>query len=129
MVNFGVWMVIQLLQPQELEVYYLLPALRSELAKALKLQGKSQKEIAQLFGVSEPAVSQYVHEKRGADVEFTPELQKTIAESAKRIADNVTFIRETQLLLQKVWKEKFICTVCHDQNGTAIPKNCGVCYE
>jgi hypothetical protein len=122
-------MVIQLLQPQELEVYYLLPALRSELAKALKQQGKSQKDIAQLFGISEPAVSQYVHEKRGADVEFTPALVQTIAESAKRITDNVTFIRETQQLLQKVWKEKFICAVCHDQNGAAIPKNCGVCYE
>lgn len=122
-------MVIQLLQPQEIEVYYILPALRSELAKAMKQQGKSQKAIAELFGVSEPAVSQYVHEKRGAEVDFTPAMLKTIRESAKRIADKSTFIRETQQLLRKAWHEKFVCGVCHDQNGTAIPAGCAVCFE
>ena len=122
-------MVIQLLQPQELEVYYILPALRREMAKAMKQLGKSQKDIAALFGVSEPAVSQYMHEKRGTEVDFTPAMQQTIAESAKRIADKSTFIRETQQLLHKAWHEKVICGVCHDQNGTAIPKGCAVCFE
>lgn len=122
-------MTIQLLQPQELEVYYILPALRRELAKALKQHGKSQKAIAELFGVTEPAVSHYIHEKRGAEVDFTLAMQDTIQDAAKRIADKSTFIKETQQLLQKVWHEKFICTVCKDQNGTAIPKGCAVCFE
>ncbi len=122
-------MVIQLLQPQELEVYYLLPALRRELANALKQHGKSQKEIAQMFGITEAAVSQYVHEKRGVDVDFTPELEKTIKNAAARITDTVTFIKETQQLLHKVWNDRFICTVCHNQNGAAIPKGCAVCFE
>jgi len=122
-------MVIQLLQPQELEVYYILPALRRELAKAMKQQGKSQKAIAELFGVSEPAVSQYVHEKRGAEVDFAPAMQKTIADSATRITDKSTFIKETQQLLRKAWHEKVICGACHTQNGDAIPKGCAVCFE
>lgn len=122
-------MVIQLLQPQELEVYYILPALRRELAKALKQTGKSQKAIAELFGISEPAVSQYMHEKRGVEVDFTPAMLKTIQESAQRIADKSAFIRETQQLLHKAWHEKVICGVCHHQNGSAIPKGCAVCFE
>ena len=122
-------MQIPLLQPQEIEVYYILPALRSELAKALKQTGKSQKAIAELFGVSEPPVSQFMHEKRGAEVEFTPPMQAVIKDAAKRITDKTTFIRETQQLLHKAWHEKFVCGVCHDQNGSAIPKGCAVCFE
>jgi hypothetical protein len=121
-------MVIQLLQPQELEVYYILPALRRELAKALKQQGKSQKDIAQHFGLTEAAVSQYLHEKRGTDVDFTPQLKEIIQKAAARITDNASFIRETQQLLHHVWKDRFICSVCHDQNGSAIPKGCAVCF-
>lgn len=122
-------MTIQLLQPQELEVYYILPALRRELAKALKAQGKSQKDISEIFCVSEAAISQYLHDKRGADVDFNQKLQGIIKDSATRIKDKTVFIKETQQLLQKVWKEKVVCNVCHDQNGTAIPKGCAVCFE
>jgi predicted transcriptional regulator len=74
-------------------------------------------------------VSQYVHEKRGAEVDFTIPMQKTIADSAKRITDKSTFIQETQQLLRKAWHEKVICGVCHTQNGDAIPKGCAVCFE
>ena len=117
------------MQPQELEVYYILPALRKELAKALKEQGKSQKVIAELFGITESAVSQYVHEKRGAEVDFPAALQKPIKEAASRITDKSAFIKETQQLLHQVWHDKFICSVCHNQNGDAIPKGCAVCFE
>jgi hypothetical protein len=120
---------IQLLQPQELEVYYILPALRRELAKALKGQGRSQKYIAELFGVSEAAVSQYLHEKRGAEVDFPAALHKPIKKAASRITDKAAFIKEMQQLLHKVWHDKVICSVCHDQNGTAIPRGCAVCFE
>jgi predicted transcriptional regulator len=120
---------IPLLQPQELEVYYILPALRRELANTMKQQGKSQKDIAALLGVSEAAVSQYISAKRGADVDFTPELQANIKDAATRITDSITFIKETQQLANKVWKQRFICNVCHDQNGSAIPKGCAVCFE
>ena len=90
---------------------------------------EAQKAIAELFGVSEPAVSQYMHEKRGAEVDFAPAMQKTIADSAKRITDKSTFIKETQQLLHKAWHEKVICGVCHTQNGDAIPRGCAVCFE
>ncbi len=65
--------------PQEVEVWYVLPAIRRELAKAMKTkvvprlneEGKmvdhkiTQKEIARMLGVTEPAITQYLLKKKG----------------------------------------------------------------
>ncbi|MFH1405899.1 MAG: hypothetical protein ABIG52_01635 [Nanoarchaeota archaeon] len=50
--------------PQEIEVWYILPAIRKELVLALKEKGHTQKEIASFLNVTEPAISQYTKEKR-----------------------------------------------------------------
>ncbi|MEM4240324.1 MAG: hypothetical protein QXM31_03710 [Candidatus Woesearchaeota archaeon] len=121
-------MVVQLLHPQELEVFYILPALRRELAKAMKKLGRSQKEIAGNLGVTEAAVSQYIHQKRATGVDFTKDLQKEIKESAASINDRSAFMIATQKLMRKIRGNRFICSVCKDQNkGT--PKGCSMCYE
>ena len=44
-------MVNRVLQPQELEVFYVIPALRREFSLRLKESGKSQKDIAKVLGV------------------------------------------------------------------------------
>jgi len=65
--------------PQEVEVWYVLPALRREIAKIMKTKtvprvgedGKkkehkiTQKEIAKMLGVTEPAITQYLLKKKG----------------------------------------------------------------
>jgi hypothetical protein len=121
-------MVIQLLNPQELEVYYILPALRRELAKAMKTLGRSQKEIAGNLGVTEAAVSQYIHQKRATGVDFTKGIQKDIVDAASQITGRNDFLKVTQQLIRKIRGERFICDVCKSQNkGT--PKSCSMCYE
>jgi hypothetical protein len=52
------------MQPCESAVKYKVPAIKAELARKLKKQGKSQKEIAAILGVTEAAVSQYLSGKR-----------------------------------------------------------------
>lgn len=52
------------MQPCESAVKYKVPAIKAELARKLKKEGKSQKEIAKLLGVTEAAVSQYLSGKR-----------------------------------------------------------------
>ncbi len=121
-------MVIQLLHPQELEVYYILPALRRELAKAMKHRGRSQKEIAVSLGVSDAAVSQYLHQKRATGVDFTKDLQKDIRESAAGISDRNAFLKAAQQLTRKIRGTRFICAVCRDKNK-GMPKGCSMCYE
>ncbi|MFX1560088.1 MAG: transcriptional regulator [Promethearchaeota archaeon] len=67
------------MMPQEVEVWYVLPAIRRELAKIMKTkvvpreneEGETadhkitQKEIARMLGVTEPAITQYLLKKKG----------------------------------------------------------------
>ena len=116
------------MHPQELEVYYILPALRRELAKAMKKLGRSQREIAGNLGVTEAAVSQYMHQKRATGVDFTRDLQKDIRESAVSINDRNSFLVATQKLIRKIRGNRFICDVCKTQNKST-PKACSMCFE
>jgi hypothetical protein len=120
-------MVNRLLQPQEIEVFYVLPAVRRELALAMKAAGKSQKEIAHLLGVTEPAVSQYMSSKRAAQLTFSDKLKDAFRQSAARISGELSLMREMQNLLLVVRRERVVCQV-HESLGHA-PKGCNVCFE
>lgn len=120
-------MVNRVLQPQEIEVFYVLPALRKELALSMKRAGKSQKDIAKLLGVTSAAVSQYVSKKRAAQVKFTLPLVDAIEKASGRIVNEISLMRETQRLLMLARSEKIVCQV-HESFGGA-PKGCDACYE
>ncbi len=118
----------KLKSPQEVEVHYILPALRRDLSIELKALGLEQKEIARLLGVSAPAVSQYITEKRGADVRFSTEICEKIKASAGRIAKNASSLAETQALMRDIRLEKITCQVCQ---GTVVgvPVGCMACFK
>jgi len=120
-------MVNRLLQPQEIEVFYVLPAIRRELTLAMKAEGKSQKETARLLGVTEPAVSQYMSAKRAAMLKFNDKIQAAIKDASTRITSEVSLMREMQRLLILIRQERVVCQV-HESMGSA-PKNCNVCFE
>jgi len=120
-------MVNRLLQPQEVEVFYILPAVRRELALVMKGGGKSQKEIAKLLCVTEPAVSQYMSSKRATLVKFNQKMKSAISESAKRITGEMSLLREVQRLLTLTRQDKVICKV-HAAVGN-VPKGCNACFE
>ena len=91
------------LMPQEIEVWYIIPSIRRELAKSLKGKGLSQKEIALTLGITEPAVSQYLHDKRASGVEFDDKLLELVNKSAEiLIQDPRRVVNEIQLILGKV---------------------------
>ncbi|MBN2367512.1 hypothetical protein JXC34_00710 [Candidatus Woesearchaeota archaeon] len=113
--------------PQEVQVWFVLPALRKEYVLAMKKKGLKQKEIASILGLTEPAVSQYLKNKRGSEVCFTDNVLKEIAESSQAIIDNKTDFRtEVQKILSHIKKTKFICKVCHDHIHTS--EDCKICY-
>jgi predicted transcriptional regulator len=89
------------MMPQEVEVWYVLPAIRRELAKVMKTKvvqradedgdmkdhKVTQKEIARMLGVTEPAITQYLLRKkgqrsRGDQVVLPNEILKEIDKSA-----------------------------------------------
>ncbi len=62
-------------QPQELMSMKVLPAIRNNMVKELKKQGMRQDDISEIFDITPSAVSNYVKDKRGYEVEFCPEFQ------------------------------------------------------
>src|SRR3989344_1908736 len=113
--------------PQEVEVWYVLPAIRRQLAISLKNDGLKQKEIAGVLNITEPAVSQYLKKKRGEEIAFSSQMLEEIAKSAKEISLDKSKLRsEIQKVMRKIKESKFICSVCNDHANTA--KDCVICY-
>lgn len=71
--------------PQELITWKILPAIRAKLAIELKEQGLTQREVAEILGLTPPAVSQYMSGKRAADYSFGPEYDKYFKKVLKYI--------------------------------------------
>ena len=90
------------LMPQELEVWYLLPALRKELARIfIKDYNLSQKKISQLFGITESAISQYQKLKRANELKFSRTEKEEIKKTASKILKD-----EKDLIVMKQHFEK-----------------------
>ena len=64
--------------PCEEALWYVLPQIRSDLAKELIKNGLSQKEVAELLGLTPSAVSQYAHKKRAGKFKTTAEYKAYI---------------------------------------------------
>lgn len=72
--------------PQELEIWYLIPALRSELARIFISDFKlSQKQVSKILGITESAVSQYLSSKRGNELKFNKKELEEIKKTAQKI--------------------------------------------
>lgn len=112
--------------PQEIEVWYVLPALRKALAGEMLKLGLKQKEIAAKLHVTESAVSQYLKSKRATEVKFTPELKNAIQTSAKKLAKEADVLTETQKLCALIRTKGLLCKV-HRKHTKCNLKNCRVC--
>jgi|SRR3989338_2683392 len=111
-----------ILHPQEIEVYYILPALRRHLASYMKQNGLKQKDIAVLLGVHTAAISQYSSNKRGNNIQFKDDVLQEISKSAAKIKDRLSYFAETQQLLRYI---RFTNTLCEiHKQFTNIPPGC-----
>jgi len=104
--------------PQEIEVWYVIPAIRRELAKVFVKKYKlKQKEIARILGTTEAAISQYLHKKRAKEIRFTKKMKKEIEKSAKIIVkDNKKAVKEILKLLNLTKQQGLACNVCKKYN-------------
>tara|TARA_B100000315_G_scaffold213261_1_gene211093 strand:- start:124 stop:480 length:357 start_codon:yes stop_codon:yes gene_type:complete len=116
--------------PQEIEVWYLIPALRKELSKIfIKDHNLAQKKAAELLGISEAAVSQYVKEKRGKEMKFTKsELEEVKYTAAKILKDkkhSMKYLYEACIAFRG---SKTICNF-HRKHHKDLPAKCTICME
>jgi predicted transcriptional regulator len=68
--------------PCEIVVWYVIPAIRSELAKELLNLGMKQKDVSELMDITQPAVSQYITDKRGSGITLEDNVRQMIKDFA-----------------------------------------------
>jgi len=114
--------------PQEIEVWYLIPGIRRELAKAfLENHNMNQKKISEALEITESAVSQYLKSKRGSEMKFEENELKLIEEAAKRIVnDKVEANKEIYNLCVKFRGSDSLCEF-HRSHDSSIEKDCDMC--
>ena len=116
--------------PQEIEVWYIIPALRRELTKSMINDfSLTQKQIANNIGLTEAAVSQYLHSKRAKDVIFSKAILDEIKISAKRIIDNPDTLLQEMIRITKLTDVKHVLCDMHKKYDSTLPENCDVCFE
>ena len=118
--------------PQEIEVRYILPAIRRELSRIfIEEHELSQKGAANLLGLTESAVSQYQHSKRAKEVAFSSVVVNEIRKSANKIlADK----NSKQSLMAEMYRISGLTTVKHvlcdlHRSQSKDLANCNVCFD
>ena len=118
--------------PQEIEVRYILPAIRRELARIFVEDHKlSQKEASKLLGLTEAAVSQYRHSKRAKEVVFSGSVVREIRVSTDRIlADS----NKKQRVIAEIYRisnltkvRHIVCDIHRSQSKEL--EDCNICFD
>gem|GEM_PF-86927 len=115
--------------PCEIVVWYVIPGIRSVLAKKLFGFGMKQKEISAILDITQPAVSQYISDKRGNEVGFNDEILAMIDNLAHDLkngklekTDIITRICE---ICRKTKAEDILCMLHKAKNK--VPEGCKAC--
>ena len=113
--------------PQEIEVWYIIPAIRREFSRILtKKHGMTLEKAGMLLGVSKAAVSQYLSKKRATSFKIPEKIKKEMEKSAKIMAKNGNFaVREMIKILNLIKKERYSCRLCKKYNKGII-KQCSM---
>ena len=121
--------------PQEIELWYVIPAIRKALVTELKKHGLKQKDIAPLLGITDAAVSQYMHDKRASccyEAFKKNPLKSEIQKSARYLLDQkhpnpAVVMREINRLCHIIKESKIICDIHRKQNPDL--KSCDICFD
>ena len=113
--------------PQEIEVWYVIPAIRKELTLDLIKSGKSQREVASLLGITEAAVSQYIKKKRAKDIPLPSEAKEFIHKAALHIKDQRSAYHQIHKISQYMKESKILCKI-HSAVEDGL-EGCDVCYN
>ena len=117
--------------PQEIEVRYILPAIRRELAKIFIQEHKlSQKEAAKILGLTEAAISQYQHSKRAKEVVFSDNVVEEIKKSARHILSDKSkprIVAEMYRISNLTKVRHILCDIHRSQSKEL--ESCNICFD
>ncbi len=116
--------------PQEIQVWYVIPALRREIAKCLvKDFDMTQREAAEELGVTEAAVSQYFKSRRAKEIDFEEDALELIRDACKRVAESDSSMAEEMYKLSVSKPVKKAMCKMHKANDPNVPEGCRVCFD
>lgn len=104
--------------PQEIEVWYIIPSIRRELAKLFVGKYKlTQGNAAAILGVSEAAISQYLSKKRAGKFRLPKSMKKELEKSGSVIIKNKNLaVKEILRLLNVIKQKGCSCDACRKYN-------------
>ena len=115
------------IMPQEMEVWYLIPALRRELTEIFISDfNLSQREVSKILGITESAISQYLKSKRGNELKFNREEIDEIKKTAQDIIENGNANENLYKVCVKLRACDSLCKL-HRKHDCSIAGDCDLC--
>ncbi|MBP7708407.1 hypothetical protein KA107_01880 [Candidatus Pacearchaeota archaeon] len=110
------------LLPQEVEVWYIIPKVRKELANLLvNKYGWTYEKAGDMLGISKAAISQYLSNKRANKIKVSKEVNKEIEKSAQTVAEGKSNgMQEILRILTFMRSSKQSCEVCKKYNKDVL---------
>lgn len=123
-----------MLLPCEVAVKSLVPAIRSVLARELiQSYGLKQRDVANLLGVTQTAVSKYTRHVRGTviKIEDVEEVQPTIKEIVVSLANGrmskYELVAKFCVACQIIRRQHLMCGLCKRSDPSIEVQQCFVC--
>ena len=123
-----------MLLPCEVAVKSVIPAIRSAIARELtETHGLKQKEVAELLGVTQTAVSKYTSHCRGAIFEVTevqgvqPIIKKTVLLLANGEINEYELAEKLCLVCGIIRQSGLMCILCKLSDPNIDTSKCVVC--
>jgi len=122
--------------PEELASKSVIPAIRALVVRRLvEEHGMTQQEAAKLLGVTQPAVSKYLHEKRGAAIKLSgiKEIDQATGEIAELVSSKrvhqIEVMSKIEAACEYVRKNRYMCDL-HKKLEPAMDINaCHICEQ
>jgi hypothetical protein len=122
--------------PEELASKSVIPAIRALIVKRLvEDHGMTQQEAAKLLGVTQPAVSKYLHEKRGAAIKLTGirEVDQATTEIAEMVssqkAEPIEVMSRIEAACEYVRRNRYMCDLHKKLEPGMDTDSCHICEQ
>lgn len=122
--------------PEELASKSVIPAIRALVVKRLvEEHGMTQQEAAKLLGVTQPAVSKYLHQKRGAAIRLNgiKEIDRATGDIANMVSSRkvkpIEVMSRIEAACEYVRRNRYMCDLHKRLEPSMDIESCHICEQ